>query len=237
MLVDPAETLDSVMHPELWLLFATDPARRARLHEILSSYCHECRNDLNSLKLSLYLAGRSGTADDLEPWSELERLYCDVERQFDFLQQIYRPMPLIPVTLPIGLLLDEAIPAWKRALEDRGLTLQVVAPASSPICSFDPTRLKPALDAFVKWRSEVAHPGRLVTLNYGEEDECVRVDWIETDPCCRSSSCRVLDGMAVGLSLPLLARVLAAHGGTLACTSTDGFHLRLRWPVRFGNTQ
>src|SRR4051812_10760623 len=42
---------------------AADPAQVGTLYEILGGYCHQCRNTLNSLKLSLYLARRGGAPD------------------------------------------------------------------------------------------------------------------------------------------------------------------------------
>src|SRR5262245_63205500 len=46
---------------------ATDASMVVALHDVLGSFCHECRNTLNSLKLSLYLAkrGASLSASDL----------------------------------------------------------------------------------------------------------------------------------------------------------------------------
>ena len=42
----------------------SDPAQLESLHEVLGGFCHQSRNLLNSLKLSIYLATKFVTRDE-----------------------------------------------------------------------------------------------------------------------------------------------------------------------------
>jgi hypothetical protein len=222
--VSPCDPSESPIDPLIRV--ATDPVRRARLYDLLGGFCHQCRNHLNSLKLSLYLAGRRGPECERAAWSEHDARYRAVERVYDRLQQICRPMHLTPVRLPVALLWDEVFPAWTELFRPGGIALEPAPPTAPAAVDFDPVRLRPALDALAEWRAATP-PSRRVRFAWDTDGGEFLVEWRESvaTPAPRAA------GSADALALPLLARVLAAHGGTLEIAAASPFHLRLRWPV------
>ena len=77
------------MHPgktdlefaEQLLRIAEDPDLRWTIYERLGEYCHRCRNQLNSLKLSIYLARKQSPASRPCLWTEIERDYQVLEQR------------------------------------------------------------------------------------------------------------------------------------------------------------
>src|SRR5258708_33631505 len=67
-----------------------DPARVDSLHDLLGPFCHESRNLLNSLKMSLYLARRADGRAESHCWNDAERYCLELEQQFDRIQMVCR---------------------------------------------------------------------------------------------------------------------------------------------------
>ncbi len=65
---------------------------------------------------------------DARCWIELERTYQELERLFDRLQVIYRPLSLTLVRSPLGRLVNERLPSWRSWFNLRGRTLDVDPP-------------------------------------------------------------------------------------------------------------
>jgi hypothetical protein len=97
------------------------------------------------------------------------------------------------------------------------------------------------LDALAGWRAEVGAPGLLACIGWGARGGSIEIQWSETTP---DGPRAALDHPAVTerrdtaacsrrvdvLALPLLGRIVAAHGGRLQCEPGPGFRIRLRWP-------
>jgi len=203
-----------------------DPVRIGSLHEVLREYCHECRNILNSMKLSLYLARRSAASTCHDPWCQLESDYRIIERLIDQLQIICRPMPLAPMTTTLGDVLEERRPAWARWLARRGRTLELVGPKKATRGVFDPIRLTQGLDALAAWRSERGAPGTAVRVEWRARCDHFHLTWdeIESDGGPKDG------GWCDGLALPLVARVIAAHGGSFEVSRRENLRFRMRLP-------
>ena len=212
------------------LRIASDPARVTVLHDLLGGFCHQSRNVLNCMKLGFYLFKHGGDSRESEPLvRDLEPHYLDIERLFDQLQTICRPMALAVVELPIDYLIDEHRGRWEASLSGRGRHLELSPSPVPSVARFDPTRLGQALDAFVEWRAEAGPAGRPVQLRWKTEDDQLCLDWEEPDAPRLVPSTPVC-GRCESLALPLMARVVAAHGGRLSLDLLDGFRVGLRWP-------
>jgi hypothetical protein len=209
------------------LRVSSDPAQRARLHQLLGTFCHQCRNTLNSLKLSLYLAKRSAAPDKLGPWNDLEPRYRDVEQFFERLQLIVRPMPLTTVRLPLALLLEDRGAAWSALLAARERRLDLAPPCESSTVAYDPLRLGDALDSLVAWRAEAGPAGQPARLRWDTVGGQAFLEWSEAAGSGREPPC---DGPQ-SLVLPLLGRVASAHGGSVSVDARDGLRVGLSWPV------
>jgi hypothetical protein len=208
---------------------ASDPSRIDTLHRILDRYFHRFRNRLNSMKLSLYLAKKQAAEGDIARWAELEARYRVIEQFLDQVQTLCRPIHLNPIRESLGKLLEERLPAWVQWHVDRGRRLEVTRPDGPAVGSFDPSRLGQAVDALVAWRAEVGDPETPAHLSWWEDGGSLHLSWAE------SGSGRPAHGApshrCSSLALPLLARVVTAHGGTLDISEREGLRFLLRWPA------
>jgi hypothetical protein len=209
------------------------------LHGVLGPFCHQSRNLLNTLKMSLYLARqKEGTDPAGETWQELQRSYGAVEELFVRLQLVCRPLELALVRLPLTLLLEDRRKAWVDSFAARGRSLELVAPATAAVGDYDPHYLGMALDAFVKWRAETADAGPSARLRWTARKGAFLVEWLEksaprvaSKPARRGrAQVRPDDAHEETLALPLLGRIVGVHGGILEQVKPAGRHLRLTWP-------
>lgn len=204
------------------LRVAGEPAKLGALYEILGDYCHALRNRLNSIKLSLFLARRQACPLADSAWAEAESSYRAVEQFVEQLQAICRPMALFAIPLDLNALVAERLPSWRDELGRRGRALEVEAPDGPAVGRLDPARLTQALDSFVAWRARSGARSS-VRLRWGADDDHLALEWHDpqgTDP----------DDATGALAMPLLARVVAAHGGRCQLDDESGLRLRCRWP-------
>ncbi len=205
----------------------SNPDQFQELYGILGEFCHLFRNRLNSLKLSLYLAKREGPLMRPESWDALDREYRRAEQFMEQLQMVYRPTPLSSVRLPLGMLLDDRCPVWNEWLSCRGRRVELSGPRDPAVGDFDPSRLGQGLDALAAWRSEAGEPGTSITLRWRAERDQLQMEWKEfATTTATSTSC------PSSLALPLLARVMADHGGSMSVAPGSGLRLRLSWPLQ-----
>lgn len=216
---------------------AANPSMTGHLHDVLGGYCHECRNQLNSLKITLYLVRKSGLAGKAIS-DELEPLYKRLETFVDRLQQVCRPMPLSLVRLPFSLLVDDRKSTWTTWLSERGRRLVVVPPADPATASFDPMRIGQAFDDLVAWRASAGDRANDLRLRWKTEGETFRLDWDEpereSDPENTDEPKEVWDEGTESLSaltVPLLTRIMTLHGGFAEESGPGRWGLRLRWPL------
>jgi hypothetical protein len=104
---------------------------------------------------------------------------------------------------------------------------------------FDPMYMGLGLDAFVAWRAEAAIAGRPARLHCGISEGLFEVRW-EEGPLPKSSpppdrkfgledEARP-DRPVDSLALPLLARIVSAHGGYVETSTEPTVMMTLRWP-------
>jgi hypothetical protein len=211
------------------LRLARDPDLRLMVYEHLREYCHQCRNRLNSLKLSIYLAMRQASSTAVDPWVEIERHYRDLESRVEQVQFLCRPLVLSRVTLGLDLLFDDRSESWTRLMATRGRGLELVPPADRAVASFDVDRLGKALDSVVAWRATESSAGQSARLRWWVEAGFAGVSWEETDTP-RGPTDPSSPDQAPAWTLPLLARVALAHGGDYRIETDRGWRLEVAWP-------
>jgi hypothetical protein len=221
---------------------AADPGNARHLHETFGSFCHQFRNGLHALRMTLYLAEKAGRREEQDLWSGVEARYAVLERFIDRFHQVCRPLPLSPVRLPLDALFDDRRAAWSEVLAGFGRRLVVIPPAVPASGAFDPLQLGQGLDDLVAWRAGVGDPGTSLRVRWSVDGGAFRVTWDEPadlEPrhppptggpgsAVRPSSDD--DGLAA-LTLPYLATIMASHGGTAYATEKGPWRLTLRWPL------
>ncbi len=221
---------------------ASDAALGRALHEIIGGYCHQSRNLLNTLNISLYLAQRESSGDTAV-LGRVEPLYKEVEQFYDRLQAICRPLPHEPVTLPLGLLFQSREETWSDNLAVRGRRLALLAPIEQAVGAFDPTRLQIAFDDLVAWRAEIGPPATVLRIGWKADGGWFRVVCEEIpDPHAEGQGIASPSGncekgpdrfprILVTLTMPLMARAMTVHGGRLDERSQHPWRLELCWPL------
>src|SRR5262249_1748191 len=167
--------------------------------------------------------------------------YQEIERLFDHLQAIYRPMMVTLVRSPLGRLVADHTPKWRSWLQSHGRTMRLDPPRQDPPGDFDPLQLGMGLAALIAWRAETEEAGRQPRLSWRIDEGFFEVCWDEArrssplrrrDRQSRRSTRSTASGQVIPLAIPLLARIVTAHGGCLesAHEPSTGFCMRLRWP-------
>jgi hypothetical protein len=221
-------TTDDLLGSQL-LRIARDPDLRRMVYERLGEYCHQCRNRLNSLKLSLYLAMKNTPPASPDLWVDIEHQYRELERRVDRVQTLCRPIILSRVTLGLELLIDDRREAWREVMSSNGRELEFVAPAERAVANFDVERLGQVFDSLVAWRASDHSSGSSARLRWWFEAGHAHIAWeepLESGPTPRSSP----SAFGATWTIPLLARVVLAHDGDLFVSEERGWRLEVSWP-------
>jgi hypothetical protein len=218
-----------------------DPERVESIRIMLSGFCHKCRNSLNGIKMSFYLFRREAKGAVPDCWGDLESIYHQVEHLFDHLQSIYRPMTLTTVRSRLDEMIDHHAPKWRSWFETKGRTIRLDPPECPVPADFDPAQLGAGLDAMATWRASAVDVLTLTRVAWRAHEGSIELLWEEVpideppvppdvaDGIPRregNSTSRPVDALA----LPLLARIVAAHGGRLQYSREPALVVRLRWP-------
>ena len=223
--------------PLLLRRIASDPRRTSHLHGVLGWYCHESRNFLNSLKMSIYLAKRTGGGSGAVAWAGVESSYDELEQSIDRLHRLCRPTSLSLVRAPLDLLFEERREAWSQVLSACGRRLELDAPPGPVVGSFDPSLLGLALDDLVAWRAQVGEPGSALRVRWSAEPASAEFEVVWSEPAVVGRPARDAVRSAAGdgvaqpvFCIPLLTRIVTLHGGTVETSEREGWQLRMRWP-------
>jgi hypothetical protein len=209
------------------------------VRQLLRRFSHRCRNSLSGLKMGLYLSQQEVEGPMPQCWSDLARFYGEIERLFDHLQVVYKPLSISLVRSALGPLLAERLPAWRASLSLQGRGLEADAAGEDAAGDLDPIYLGLALDEFVAWRAEAGAPGCRSHLSWRVAGGCFEITWQEA-PAENEVPSRAHRDRAQGpprpspcthsLALALLARIVAVHGGSLETTVDPPFGIKLCWP-------
>ncbi|MGC8642317.1 MAG: hypothetical protein ACP5XB_20845 [Isosphaeraceae bacterium] len=238
--LQPDDDLEEEGLSDALVRIVQDDSKIEQLRKELGSFSHRCRNVLGGMKMSLYLMKRSATGSLPGWWDEIERNYQGIERLIDELQTIYRPMSLTPIRAPFGTLVRNREPSWREWFASRKGRLEIVPPAKESVCQFDPMCLRMGCDAFLRWRASMLPPGQTGRFSWQTDGEQLHACWQERPSgplphedtkrspareCTRPSSGNQM------LALPLLARVIKAHGGVIQWTRSPAFQVEFGWPL------
>ncbi len=211
------------------LQIARDPELRQLVYARLGEYSHQCRNRLNSLKLCLFLAIRQSTADRSELWDEIDRSYLNLERRVERIQLLCRPLTLTHLPIALDLLIEDRRSTWTRTMAEAGCELAFVAPKDRAVVSYDVPSMGVALDALVAWRAGHSYRGRSARVRWSAENGRAQIYWEEFGEAQGRKGEPDVEGAT--WSLPLVARIVTAHGGDYRLESTPNWQITLTWPA------
>jgi len=225
----PSDQTEDARLADQLLAIARNPILRHSVYERLGEYCHQCRNRLNSLKLSLYLARRGAVEGYAGTWDALDGHYLELELLIERVQVICRPMVLSRITVGLDLLIEDRRQEWTSILAGRGGDLSFIAPTDRALASLDIDRMILGLDALARWRSVAVAPGTTTRIRWWVDAGWAHLAWEEDPPRAR---------FTLGTdpspdrtwTLSLLARVAAEHDGELRLNDRLGWRLELTWP-------
>jgi hypothetical protein len=222
------------------LRLAQDDRKIEQLREELSGFTHRCRNLLSGVKMSLYFVRRGADRPLPAWWAEVEQNYEGIERLLDQLQQIYRPMPLTLVRAPLRSFVLDRERTWREWFTSSNGSLQIMPPAEESTGELDPMYLSLGFDAMLRWRASALLPGHFARFSWMTTESRLEACWHEVrtegraeqgeehhprpDRSASASPHQVL-------ALPLLARVIKAHQGTMQWRSAPEFEVVFGWPL------
>ena len=187
------------------------------------------------------LPDEAGGPRSLPPWwAEIEQNYGGIEQLLDQLQAIYRPMPLTLVRAPFRSLVRDREPSWRDWFTSGQGTLEIVPPAEESAGELDPMCLRMGCDAFLRWRASMLLPGQSARLSWRTAEGRLDACWQErrAEPRPAEDSGRDPSGERATpsaahqmLALPLLARVVTAHRGSIQWTRSPDFQVVFGWPL------
>ena len=208
---------------------ASNPDLRQVIYEHMGEYCHQCRNRLNSLKLCLYLAKRQAQSACPSVLASLEQRYAALERSIDLIQTLCRPMAVSLSLLGLDLLIQDRLPHWQRLAVDRDVEIACVPPEVRAMARFDPDRMGQALDCLVDWRIAQLEPGSTARMTWRVDRGEARMIWEEEansfgDPVGPTDPTH-------SWALPLITRVVEAHGGDVRLGEPTSRTVEIAWPI------
>jgi enamine deaminase RidA (YjgF/YER057c/UK114 family) len=218
-----------------------DDGHTEQLRGVLRGFSHRYRNLLSGVKMGLYFAKKGAAPPVSGKCAELEQIYQIMEQLLDRLQTIYRPMVLTPVRASFMSLVNDRRQIWNDWFHAVGAELEIVAPPAEATVEFDPMHLASALDAFLSWRASTSTPGQGVRLSWRPIEDDFEISWRESErepdgagdaSLAANHGARCASRTVQALALPLLARVMSAHGGAMEWASEGRFQVHLRWPLR-----
>lgn len=212
-------------------IVANDDLRQS-VYEHVGEYCHQCRNQLNSLKLCLYLARRQTPPPMRSGLDQLEQRYSALERSIEMIQILCRPLQLVLTTLPFELLIDDRSGQWSQVAAAHEVEFTCRGPGPSAPVVFDPERIGQALDSLVQWRIGRLPRDSSVRLTWSVSADRITLVWHEEPPRGTAFAAPV-EGEDVW-SLPTIQRIVEAHQGAVILRSGSSAEVEISWPVRIG---
>ncbi|MEW4570506.1 hypothetical protein AB1L88_21805 [Tautonia sp. JC769] len=201
-----------------------EPDRIALIQVLLDRYCHRLRNRLNSMKLSLYLARRLSGNPSGPEWGRADSAYRSMEAMIEQVQLFCTPLQPSLAEGDLNHWIEQRVPDWQRALASRFLRLEPCGPAEALPSRFDWNRLAQGLDALIQFWAAQGPADGTIRLSWQRDLDRFRVRFEGEASLIRTQ------GDEENLALPVLARVLRAHQGTLAIAA-DSCAIELSWPT------
>lgn len=216
-------------HVDDLMCIARDAALRGELGPSFANYCHQFRNRLNSIKLGIYLARRQATEELSTCWESLERDYLAIEDRLDRVQAVCRNADPARAAIDLNLLFDDRSRLWTEAMRQGAAELTFDPPPSGCPTRIDVERFGSGLDDLVHWRATARTGRREVRVAWDRQGGRTTVRWRELFGNSEPSAGEGTETRRTW-TLPILARILADHHGSLSLAEGSDWDLTLEWP-------
>jgi signal transduction histidine kinase len=219
-----------------WLVFVDDitqvarmeaeierSARMAALGELSAMIAHEVRNPLS---------GISGAVQILRakfPSGNQEREICDqiiahvdrLDKTIEDILVLARPMSPKFIETSLGDLIDSTVDFLSEDAGFKDITFRWVAPPEEPRCRFDPFLLRQALLNVLINAAQAMDRKGTVTVSVSREAGKTHLKVQDEGPGFKQDAATLFEpffttkAAGTGLGLPITARILEVHGGTV----------------------
>jgi two-component system, NtrC family, sensor histidine kinase HydH len=208
----------------------------AELAELAGGFIHEIKNHLSTLGLNLQLLAEDfanpETQRERRALNRVQRLQSECQRLVDVSNDFLRfarvqELELQPCSLveTVESMLDFFSPTAKQAK----IEIQSYLPSNLPTVKLDTEKFHHALLNLLLNAEQAMPEGGSITLQASVEDSHVRLDVIDTGPGMPADVVsKVFKPFFTtkpggnGLGLPIVRKVIEAHGGTLEVQSEPG---------------
>jgi signal transduction histidine kinase len=208
----------------------------ARLGELLAGFAHEVRNPLSTIGLNLQLIREDFAAADSPQDRRTHKRLSVVEAEVKRLQQMveeflrFARMPDVqPVATDLNAVLQGVIDISEAELRERGVSLRFFPDAGLGLVPLDPAQVRAAVVNLVRNAAQACAAGDEVILSSRRDGSRVLVQVIDTGAGMSADvRARIFEPYfstketGTGLGLPMVRRVLEAHGGRVEVSSEVG---------------
>ena len=200
------------------------------LEPSLSTFSHQFRNRLNSIKLAIYLARRQATDALVQPWESLDRDYQAIEDQLDRVQKVCRVADPALVGIDLNLLFADRASAWEETMRRGGANLTLSPPSGGCPTKVDIDRLGSGLDDLVLWRAMARSGHREVHVRWDRVGDATTILWKENPMASTPAEAAAMDPWSTW-ALPALARSMTDHRGTSSLVEGPDWEFTMQWPA------
>ena len=200
--------------------------RLAALGEMAAGMAHEIRNPLGGIQLYASLLAKN-VADRPESAQLVEKIAGGVRRLDGVVGQVLqfaREMRPHIAAADFRNIVEEAISLATKAIESRGVTIQLNGPATLPIQA-DPGLIGQALLNLILNAVEAMEHGGTLTLKFGGPAQGAKQFWLTIEDTGPGIPAAILDRIfnpffttkdhGTGLGLAIVHRIIEAHDGTI----------------------
>ena len=205
--------------------------------QIAAGVTHEIRTPLNSLAINVQLLRRELSGDGALPsFRELLDALATLEYEITRINRILEefvnfarlPMPkLEPVE--IGVLLQEILGLLRPQADAAGVRIKPITPVSAAAVTGDRDQLRQVFLNLAQNAFQAMPNGGVLGVEVGQDGERVKIAIADSGPGVPEAEQELIflpfvstktDGL--GLGLPIVRRIVEAHGGSVSCQAGVG---------------
>jgi signal transduction histidine kinase len=202
-------------------------ARLAAIGELAAMIVHEVRNPLTAIMIGVDTLAREDRGDRRRQAAATVR--AEANRVELLLREVLlyaKPHRVSATNLELGGYVEDLLPVLREMPEARERAIVFRRESSDLVVRADGQKLRQVFSNLVVNACEATRPGDLIRIAIGRSESCARVSVNNGGPPIDPETlARLVEpffttkGHGTGLGLPIVARILEAHGGRLEIAS------------------